>query len=118
MYSWTSSPTQAHREAEREAKTTEEQANRHKVRVDDALRQIERLTLACQSMWELLRDHSDLTEDHLKAKMLEVDARDGMIDGKISHEIIDCPACGQKTNTRRPFCVFCGQTIENPHAFK
>lgn len=69
-------------------------------------------------MWELLRDHSDLTEDHLKAKILEVDARDGTVDGKIGHEIIDCPDCGQKTGTRRSFCVFCGHTIEDPHAFK
>lgn len=118
-FGWsTSSPTSQYRQAETEARDAAEQARRQKVRVDDALKQIERLTLACQAMWELLRDHSDISEDHLKAKILEIDARDGMVDGKIAQQIIDCPACGQKTGTRRGFCIFCGEPVKSDHVFK
>ena len=87
-------------------------------RIDYVDDRVERLTLACQAMWELLRDCSDLTEDHLRAKILEVDARDGQVDGKIGHEVIDCPHCQQKTSTRRSRGVFCGQPVKASHAFK
>ncbi len=112
------SPTAGYRKAEQEARDASSQADRQGVRVNDALKQIECLTLACQAMWELLRDHSELDEDHLKAKILEIDARDGTVDGKIGHKIIDCPECGQKTGTRRAFCVFCGHPVESDHTFK
>lgn len=117
-FGWTHSPTYPHRQAEAEAREVDSKADRTKVRVNDALKQIDRLTLACQAMWELLRDHSDLTEDQLKAKILEIDARDGTVDGKIGHKILDCPSCGQKTGTRRAYCVFCGHPIESDHTFQ
>ena len=117
-FSFHNSPTYQHRRAEERARDAEAVANRQRVRVDDALYQIERLTLACQAMWELLREHTDLTDDHLKAKILEIDARDGTVDGKIGHKVIDCPECGQKTNTRRARCVFCGASVQSDHLFK
>ena len=81
-------------------------------------RDIQSLSLACQAMWELLRDHSDLTENDLKAKILEIDARDGVIDGRMGAKVVDCPHCGQKTSTKRGSCVFCGGFIDSDHAFQ
>jgi len=88
------------------------------VRADSTQEQVDRLTLACQAMWEIIRDRLGVTEQELHAKITEIDARDGAIDGKISHEIIDCPQCGQKASTRRARCVFCGHAVRIGHTFK
>jgi len=80
--------------------------------------QVEKLTLACQAMWELLRDHSGLMESQLKSKMHEIDGRDGRRDGKIAGEVISCPNCGQKTGTQTSRCVFCGKAVKPTHLFK
>ena len=104
--------------AKSDAAYAKESADGQGSRIDNVIDQVERLTLACQSMWELLRDHSDLTEEDLKAKMLEIDARDGIVDGKMGHEVISCPHCTQQTSTRRKRCVYCGGQIVSKHAFK
>ncbi len=87
-------------------------------RKDNTKQELEELTLACQAMWELLRDHLGFTDDHLRAKILEIDARDGVVDGKIGAEVIDCPHCGQKASTTKPNCMYCGQRLPSSHVMK
>ncbi len=87
---------------------------------DDAVqlqRQVDHLTLACQSMWELLRDRTEFTELELEEKILEVDLRDGRADAKIGTQVLQCPACGKNTNSKRPTCIICGAPIHKPHLF-
>lgn len=81
-------------------------------------RRLDRLSLGCQAMWELLRDRSLVTEEELKMKILEVDLRDGTTDGRMSTQITDCPKCGAKTNSKRATCVMCGAPLEVRHAFE
>ena len=81
-------------------------------------RQIERLALTCQSLWELLRNDTNLTEENLEKKILEVDLRDGSADGKMGAQLILCPSCGRKSNSKRKTCVFCGGPIKPPHQFE
>ena len=85
---------------------------------DNTKQELEELTLACQAMWELLRDHLGFTDDHLKAKILKIDARDGTVDGKIGAELIDCPPCGQQASTIKPNCMYCGNLLPNKHIMK
>ncbi len=81
-------------------------------------RRVERLALATQAMWELLRDHSSLTEEQLQTKILEVDLRDGKTDGKIKTQITDCPSCKARTNSKRTLCVMCGAPLPVAHSFE
>lgn len=81
-------------------------------------RRLDRLALASQAMWELLRDRAGITEEELKAKILEVDLRDGTTDGRMSTQITDCPKCGAKTNSKRATCVMCGAPLEVRHLFE
>lgn len=81
-------------------------------------RRIERLSLCCQAMWELLRDKYGLTEDELQTRILEIDLRDGSTDGKMRTQIVDCPSCGSKTNTKRSLCVICGAPLPLKHTFE
>lgn len=80
--------------------------------------QVDRLTLASQALWELLRDHGDLTEDKLASKMLEVDLRDGVQDGRIGPGKTHCPSCKRLTGTHRDICLYCGADVDRDHAFQ
>lgn len=105
-------------EVRQKADDASRNAERQQADVGSVQDQVDRLTLTCQAMWELLRDHSGLTESQLKNKIVEIDGRDGATDGKIGIEVIVCPHCGNKTGTRKSRCVFCGKPVKAIHAFK
>lgn len=103
--------------AEQIAESAEAKVDRCARTVEDLRRQMERLSLACQAMWELLRECSDLTEEDIEKKVLEIDGRDGCVDGKIGVQALDCPSCGRKTSSKRGSCVICGAPIKRPYPF-
>jgi hypothetical protein len=74
-------------------------------------RRIDRLSLACQAMWELLRDATDFEEKDIFAKMQEVDLRDGVADGKMTPQTRECPSCKRQSNARRNICIYCGSAL-------
>lgn len=100
------------------ARKAENKVDRVDAEIHEMQRHLDRLSLACQSMWELVREKTELTEEELDLKILEVDSRDGRVDGKISRQITDCPHCGRKTNTRRSHCLMCGGELSRPHPFE
>ena len=103
----------AERNAEKATRRTESYASD----LERVRKQMDRLALASQSLWELVREQTDLTEKDLQMKILEVDQRDGKADGKMSVQLMACGACGKSTNSKRVTCVFCGERVQSPHAF-
>ncbi len=103
--------------AERAAENADTKADRQAQAVAGLQRQVDRVSLACQALWEILRERTDITEEDLESKMLEIDGRDGMTDGKVGVQAIDCPACGRKTSSRRSSCVMCGAPMKSSHIF-
>jgi hypothetical protein len=91
---------------------------RHSDDIKKLKRDVARLTLACQSMWKLLRDNTGFDEAQLEAKILEVDMRDGSADGEIGMRQAECPACRKKTNSRREICLMCGAPLGGGHIFE
>lgn len=75
-------------------------------------RRVDHLTLLCQSMWELLRDHSDLSEQQLRAKIADVDTRDGKADGKIRKNTFPCPKCQATCHSANQSCIMCGADLK------
>jgi len=104
--------------AQSQAERAMSKADRHAGEIAEARQQIERLSLACQAMWELVRDKTQITEQDLENKILEIDARDGHIDGKIRTQSLTCHACGKPTNSKREFCVMCGAPLRRQHKFE
>jgi hypothetical protein len=104
-------------DAERVAESAESKAERLSRSITDLQRQVDRLSLACQALWEMLRERSDMTEEELDAKILETDGRDGSVDGKIGVQAMDCPSCGRKTNSKRSSCLMCGAPLKRPSQF-
>ncbi len=76
------------------------------------------LALASQAMWELLQERTDVSQEELEERMHEIDLRDGVADGKITHTAVACPHCGRKTTRRRSHCMYCNSAItENEDPF-
>jgi hypothetical protein len=69
--------------AERAAESAESKVERYAKEVDNLQRHVDRLSLACQALWELIQSCSDLTEQDLEKKILEIDGRDGSWTGRL-----------------------------------
>ena len=79
---------------------------------------VERLSIACQALWEILREKAHMDDDEIRAKMLEIDLRDGELDGKMTRHPIKCAACGQMGNSARTTCLYCGADMPREHLFE
>lgn len=65
-----------------------------------------------ETLWELLRDKTGLTDDDLCQKISEVDMRDGKLDGKNQRKGVACPNCGRMVSPRHHTCIYCGQVMD------
>ena len=78
---------------------------------------IERLRLACQAMWELLRDKHGLSDDDIEDKIQEIDLRDGVADNKMTTTMVVCSSCGRKGKSYRSACLYCGVDLARRPVF-
>lgn len=84
-------------------------SSRQRNDVFDLNDRIDRLTLVVGAMWSLLEENG-YTGDDLIARMEQLDAGDGAVDGKVSPSAAPCPECGAMVATGQPICQFCGHT--------
>jgi hypothetical protein len=73
-----------------------------------------RLSLLNQALWELIRGRLNLTDADLERMASEIDLRDGVEDGAMTHGPLQCPACGRISNSKHWKCLYCGQEFEKP----
>jgi hypothetical protein len=76
--------------------------------VSDLQREVGRLKLVCAAVWELLKERGSLTEDDLVAKVAELDAKDGIIDGQFSRAVRKCVQCQRTVAAKQTKCMYCG----------
>lgn len=80
---------------------------------------INHLALTCQALWEVLRDQTHLTDDDVRKKMMEIDARDGNTDGRMITGPVNCPDCGREGHSRSRTCLYCGGPLSaEKHLFE
>jgi hypothetical protein len=92
----------------------QEQTKDDLYRVDD---RIDRLLLLTEAVWELCAPQLGLTEDHLRAKVVEIDGRDGAVDGHRVRPARRCSQCDAAVPKDRTTCVFCGHAEPGSGAF-
>ncbi|MBI3117690.1 MAG: hypothetical protein HYZ00_03325 [Candidatus Hydrogenedentes bacterium] len=85
-----------------------------KSEVNELQRQVERLALLNQAMWEVLRDRLGLSDADLEAMAHAVDMRDGTADDRMTAQAVRCPSCSRVNNSRHAKCLYCGQLFEKP----
>jgi hypothetical protein len=79
---------------------------------------IDGLALVSQALWELVRERTNLTDHDIRAKVAEIDARDGRADGRLLGVPTECKRCGRSAHTRQTTCMYCGTGIERKHVFE
>jgi ribosomal protein L32 len=105
--------TAASRDAARSVRETRENARE----VESIDERIDKLVLVCTSLWELLKERTDLSEEDLMSKVHEVDLRDGTADGKITVGLQKCHKCGRTMSPKHRRCLYCGAEGLNKDAF-
>jgi len=105
-------------EARSDAAQAKDEVSLQKGRIQDLEFALNRMALANQALWELLRERVGITEDELLARITEVDLRDGVKDGRMTPQLASCPSCGRTVNTRNSRCIFCGAALPKPHLFQ
>ena len=81
-------------------------------RVSGLEKKIGRLELQTKVLWELVRGSLDLSDADLKARMREVDLRDGVEDGEITKVPLKCPQCGRVSSSEHWKCLYCNLAFE------
>ena len=76
---------------------------------------IERLVLVTEAMWELMSERFGVTVADLAARVRDIDARDGHIDGRrgtvADAAPIRCPSCQAVVPAGKTTCQFCGAGV-------
>ena len=98
------------RQAQNDATNARGRADQVAARVDELERRADRLALACQALWEILRTEHGMTDEQIRDKMGEIDLRDGVADGRITGQVTNCVNCRRPIRTTRPKCLYCGHT--------
>ena len=96
--------------AQNEIKTSEALSGAKKAISETAYlkERLEHLQLALQSMWDLLREKTGLTDQDLRQKIADnVLTREGE-EGKFPKEALICQSCGRPISSRRKICLYCG----------
>lgn len=79
---------------------------------------VDRLTMICMALWELLKERTDLTEEALLVKVQDIDLRDGQLDGKIRSDIKKCTKCSRVMSPKHSRCLYCGTPDLEAGAFE
>ena len=89
----------------------------------DKLRELEqryeRMTLVTNALWQLLKEHTGLTDGDLKKYIEKVDLADGTRDGKITRPkgAMDCPQCSRRVLKSATVCAWCGTRLNSGDPF-
>ena len=88
--------------------------------VDSALRtkvrglekKLAKVKIRNQVLWELVRDALKLSEADMRARLKELDLRDGVEDGEITTVALQSPQCHRVSSSQHWKCMYCGIDFE------
>lgn len=77
---------------------------------------VERLLMITEALWKILKEKHGYEENELIKQIVEIDMRDGKLDGKVAPEPPQkCPRCSRTLFKSRPRCLYCGEpVVTNP----
>ncbi len=75
---------------------------------------IGKLTLISLTIWSILKEKFQLSEDDLFKKIQEIDLKDGKLDGKIQSQVKQCASCKRVMSPSHQKCIWCegGKLVE------
>lgn len=79
-------------------------------RVDELEDRLDRMALVNTALFELLCAKLGVTGEEIKAKVQEVDLRDGQADGKLgTAPVAPCRKCNRPISRKHARCLYCGE---------
>lgn len=73
---------------------------------------VQRLLMITESLWAILKETHDYTDEELVRRVYEIDAADGTLDGRKPRlPPKDCPHCQRTLVPKRPRCLYCDQIV-------
>ena len=87
------------------------EARRARSATDSLDARLDRMMLAFETMWTLVREKLQVSEEDFAARMNDLDLSDGTLDGKVRKGAVSCPKCGRTISRRLPKCIYCSQPI-------
>jgi hypothetical protein len=85
--------------------------------VEDLSERINRLVLMSAAMWSIMEDNG-ATEKELMTRMQEIDAADGVTDGRMTPQAHRCAKCDAMVAPGLTACQFCGEPLPEDDAAK
>ena len=105
-------------EAIRAASEASGKAGRASNEIMHLRREINRILMINEALWEIVRDREGLMDEDLVRKIDEIDLRDGVLNGRRAKQApLDCPSCGRTLPKRQPVCIYCGTDAGNRDPF-
>jgi len=77
---------------------------------------VEELSLACEAMWRILSQTLELTDEQLLEVISDIDASDGVKDGKYTPKAETCK-CGAVINPSSKICIYCERKATKTKVF-
>ncbi|PCJ44679.1 MAG: hypothetical protein COA99_06545 [Moraxellaceae bacterium] len=94
------------------ASAAKSSAAQAKSQVDYLKTEVERLLMITEALWGFIKEQHDYEDQALFDKIIEIDAKDGKIDGRVAPKApTKCPECTHVLPKKKPFCVYCGAKI-------
>ena len=98
--------------AQAEAFTSSAQARSVRTDIDFLRTDIERLLMITEALWDILKEKHGYTDEDLANRVVEIDRRDGRVDGRVAQlPPGTCPRCNRTLERKRAYCLYCGQAI-------
>ncbi len=107
---------QTHRMVEQNVRSQESQRSDARHQLELMHDRVDRLTLLCESMWQLLMEATGYTEEDLDARWANLDLEDGKADGRRQKLPKSC-SCGAMVHPSLRKCQYCGVQAPSRAAF-
>jgi len=81
-------------------------------------KQVEHLLIITEALWTILKEKNSLDDKELLRQMVQIDLRDGQLDGRVATTPPEpCPKCQRIVSKGSVRCMYCGEPLmTNPFA--
>ena len=78
--------------------------------IEEVKHDVERLLMITKTLWSIVKEDHQYDDEDLVRRVLEIDARDGRVDGRLAaQKHRDCWSCHRPLMRDRRRCIYCGE---------